>query len=48
VAEVGAEIFEGLVAGEKDAPAFGPGLLDESVEERRFSRDANEIGSEVG
>jgi hypothetical protein len=46
--EVGAEIFEGLVGGEEDAPTFGPGLVDESVEQCRFGRDANEIGSEVG
>jgi hypothetical protein len=47
MAEVGAEIFEGLVGGEEDAPAFGPGLVDESVEERGFGRDADEVGSEV-
>ena len=48
MSEVGAEIFEGLVAGDEDAPAFGPSLLDERVEESRFLRDADEIGSEVG
>ncbi len=48
MAEVGAEIFEGLVGSEEDAPAFGPGLVDEGVEQRGFGRNANEIGSEVG
>ncbi len=48
MAEVGAEIFEGLVGGEEDAPAFGPGLVDESVEQCGFGRDADEIRSEVG
>ena len=48
MAEVGAEIFERLVAGEEDAPAFGPGLVDESIEESRFGWDADEVGSEVG
>jgi hypothetical protein len=47
MAEVGAEIFEGLVGGEEDAPAFGPGLVDESIEQRGFGRDADEVGSEV-
>jgi hypothetical protein len=48
MAEVGAEILEGLVGGEEDAPAFRPGLVDESVEQCGFRRDANEVGSEVG
>lgn len=48
MAEVGAEIFEGLVGGEEDSPAFGPGLVDESVEKCRLGRDANEVRSEVG
>jgi len=48
MAEVGAEIFEGLVAGEEDAPTLGPGLVDESVEQCGFGRDADEVGSEVG
>lgn len=47
VAEVGAEIFEGRVGGEKDAPAFGPGLMNERVEKRGFLRDANQIRREV-
>jgi len=47
MAEVCAEIFERLVGGEEDAPAFGPGLVDESVEQCRFGRDANEVGGEV-
>jgi len=48
MAEVCAEILEGLVGGEEDAPTFGPGLVDESVEQRGFGRNANEVGSEVG
>jgi hypothetical protein len=48
MAEVGAKIFEGLIAGEEDAPTFGPGLVDESVEQCGFGRDADEVGSEVG
>ena len=48
MAEVGAEIFEGLVGSEEDAPAFRPGLVDESVDECGFGRDADEVGSEVG
>lgn len=47
MAEMGAEIFEGRVGGEEDAPAFGPGLLDERVEECGFLRDAHEIRCKV-
>jgi hypothetical protein len=47
MAEVGAQIFERRVAGEEDAPAFGPGLLDEGVEETRFLRDADKIRGKV-
>jgi len=48
MAEVGAEIFEGLIAGEEDAPTFGPGLVDECIEKSGFGRDADEVGSEMG
>jgi hypothetical protein len=48
MAEVGAEIFESHVAGDEDAPAFGPGLLYEGVEKSRLLRDADEIRGEVG
>jgi len=41
MAEVGAEFLEGHVAGDVDAPAFGPGLLGESVEEDGFLGDAD-------
>ena len=44
---MGAEIFEGLIAGEKYAPAFEPSLVDESVDECGFFWDADEVGSEV-
>src|SRR6266849_3473667 len=45
---MGAEVFEGLAAGEINAPAFGPGLLNEGIEERRFRRDAHEVRREMG
>jgi len=45
--EVRAEIFEGRVGSEEDAPAFGPRLVNERVEKSRFLRDAHEIGREV-
>src|SRR6266852_8390016 len=45
---MGAEVFERLATGDVNAPAFGPGLLDERIEERRFRWDAYEVWREVG
>jgi len=48
MAEVGTEFFERHVAGDENAPAFRPGLVDKRIDKSRFLRDADEVGSEMG